>query len=187
MSGIQEWWSQGEQVELCGHRIWMRRWGSGPSLTLLHGFPSSSHDFAKIAPALEAEHELITLDLLGFGASDKPADHDYSIFEQVDIVDALWAHHGITASAAVVHDYSVTVAQELLARNAPLDRVVFMNGGLYPDIHRPVPTQEALADPELGPQLSANMTGDLFAPALRETFNPDHAEADADARDIWAS
>ena len=45
--------------------------GRGPSMTLLHGFPSSSHDWARVAPAL-AEHRLLMPDFLGFGASDKP-------------------------------------------------------------------------------------------------------------------
>src|SRR3954452_3722663 len=118
MVGIAEWWAQGEDAELCGHRIWTRRWGSGRPMTLLHGFPSSSHDFAKIAPALSERHELLTLDLLGFGASDKPAEHEYSIFEQVDIVQALWAREGVDKTTLVGHDYSVTVVQELLARRA---------------------------------------------------------------------
>ena len=33
-------------------------------------------------------------DFLGFGASDKPADHDYSLLEQADLVEALWAQRG---------------------------------------------------------------------------------------------
>ena len=52
---LQDWWSGGELVplELSGTErdVFVRREGSGPSMTLLHGFPSSSHDWAKIAPA----------------------------------------------------------------------------------------------------------------------------------------
>ena len=35
---------------------------------------------------LGGQHELLLLDFLGFGASEKPADHDYSIHEQADLV-----------------------------------------------------------------------------------------------------
>src|SRR3954452_18760339 len=53
---VQDWWSGGELVplELGGTEqgVFVRREGSGSSMTLLHGFPSSSHDWAKIAPAL---------------------------------------------------------------------------------------------------------------------------------------
>jgi pimeloyl-ACP methyl ester carboxylesterase len=186
MTEIREWWAQGGHVELSGHRIWTRRWGTGPSMTLLHGFPSSSHDFAKIAPALAEHHELLTLDLLGFGATDKPADHDYSIHEQVDLVQQLWEHHGITSSVVVAHDYSVSVAQELLARDAPIERLHLMNGGLYPGMHRPQPAQYALLDPETGPKLSAAMNEELFVESLRPTFAEDYDHVE-DARAIWAS
>jgi hypothetical protein len=46
----------------------------------------------------------------------------------------------------------------------------FMNGGLYPDLHRPQPAQVALLDPEHGPQISAAMNGELFMAGLAPTF-----------------
>src|SRR4029453_16254826 len=59
---VQDWWSGGEVVhlELSGTEqgVFVRREGSGPSMTLLHGFPSSSHDWAKIAPALAERYAL---------------------------------------------------------------------------------------------------------------------------------
>ena len=64
-------------------------------MTLLHGFPSSSYDWAKLAPALARRHALLLPDLLGFGASDKPAQHEYSIHEQADIVEALWVREAL--------------------------------------------------------------------------------------------
>jgi pimeloyl-ACP methyl ester carboxylesterase len=187
MTSIQEWWSAGRRELVAGHHVWVHEpMGSGPPLTLLHGFPSSSHDFAKLVPALAERHTLLTFDLLGFGASDKPPEHEYSIFEQADIVEELGSRLGIAETAVVAHDYSVTVAQELLARGAPITRLVLLNGGLYPDLHRPVATQTALADPVQGPQISAAMTEELFAETLRPTFGPAYDFAQ-DAADIWAA
>ena len=60
----------------------------------------------------------------------------------------------------VAHDYSVSVAQELLTRRAAgtlavdLRALHFMNGGIYPDLHRPQPVQVALLDTEQGPQIA---------------------------------
>jgi pimeloyl-ACP methyl ester carboxylesterase len=96
----------------------------------------------------------------------------------------------VTATIIVAHDYSVTVTQELLARRAEgalavdLVAVHLQNGGLYPDLHRPEPVQTALLDPEQGPRISAGMTAEAMADALRPTFAPqfDHAAASAD---IW--
>jgi pimeloyl-ACP methyl ester carboxylesterase len=191
---VQDWWSGGELVplELGGTEqgVFVRRDGSGPSMTLLHGFPSSSHDWAKIAPALAERYALTMLDLLGFGASSKPRDHRYSLLEQADLVEALWAREGISATVLVVHDYSVSVAQELLTRRATgalavdLRAVHFMNGGLYPDLHRPQPVQLALLDTKRGPQISAAMNGELFMAGLAPTF-PEGYDSAADVAAIW--
>ena len=54
-------------------------------MTVLHGFPSSSHDWARAAPQLATGHALLLPDFLGFGASDNPADHDYSLTGQADV------------------------------------------------------------------------------------------------------
>jgi pimeloyl-ACP methyl ester carboxylesterase len=196
VSGVDDWWSGGERVTLSlGDRertIFVRRAGSGPALTLLHGFPSSSHDWAKVAALLAAERSLLLCDFLGFGASEKPADHVYSLHEQADLVEALWAREGIVQSTVLAHDYAVSVAQELLARRADgalaveLERLHLLNGGLYPDLHRPQPTQTALLDPEQGPQLSALITEQLFIAGLAPTFAEDF-DAAKDSEEIWQS
>jgi pimeloyl-ACP methyl ester carboxylesterase len=194
MDRLQQWWSDGRQVALqVGQEersVFVRRMGEGPAMTLLHGFPSSSHDWAKLAPALAEARTLLLLDFLGFGASEKPAAHDYSLHEQADLVEAVWAHEGITSTVLAAHDYAVSVTQELLARSAEsrlgvdLLAVHLLNGGLYPDLHRPQPTQTALLDPEQGPQLSALLTEELFVQALRPTFAEGY-DAAADSKDIW--
>ncbi len=194
MSTVEDWWASGERVrlELSGSErsIFVRRLGSGPVMTLLHGFPSSSHDWAKLAPALAGRHQLLLADFLGFGASDKPADHDYSLHEQADLVEALWAREGIGSSVVLAHDYAVSVMQELLARReegrlaTDLLGAHLLNGGLYPDLHRPVATQTALLDPEQGPQISALLGEELFVAALGPTF-AEGFDAAGDSADIW--
>jgi pimeloyl-ACP methyl ester carboxylesterase len=194
VSSLDEWWAQGERVRLAvggeQRTIFIRRMGDGPHVTLLHGFPSSSHDWAKLAPALVPTHSLLLLDFLGFGASEKPAEHEYSLHEQADIVEAAWAHAAVAETALVAHDYAVSVAQELLARRAEgrlrveLRALHLLNGGLYPDLHRPQPTQTALLDPEQGPQLSALLNEELFVAGLRPTF-AEHYDAAADSAAIW--
>ena len=73
-----------------------------------------------------------------------------------------------TRTLLVAHDYSVSVGQELLARRAEgglaveLTGVVWMNGGLYPDLHRPTVGQQLLLDPEQGAEFAAGMTEELF-------------------------
>ena len=74
---VQAWWSGGELVplELSGTEqgVFVRREGRGRRCAA-DGFPSSSHDWAKVAPALAERYALTMPDLLGFGASSKPRD-----------------------------------------------------------------------------------------------------------------
>ena len=193
-TGIEQWWGAGERVALAlggvEREIFVRRIGEGPSMTMLHGFPSSSHDWAKVAPALAEGHTLLLCDFLGFGASEKPSEHEYSIHEQADLVQALWAREGIAKTTIVAHDYALSVTQELLARRGEdalaveLAGVHLLNGGLYPDLHRPQPTQTALLDPVQGPRLSELLNEELLVAGLRPTFAEDY-DALADSIDIW--
>ena len=105
-------------------------------------------------------------------------------------MEAVWAHEGIAATAVGAHDYAVSVTQELLARRADgrlqvdVTAVHMLNGGLYPDLHRPQPTQLALLDPEQGPRISALLTEELFVQALRPSFTEDF-DAAADSANMW--
>jgi pimeloyl-ACP methyl ester carboxylesterase len=194
VSGIEQWWADGERTGVplgdTERTIFLRRAGAGPAMTLLHGFPSSSYDWARVLPQLAERHALLLPDLLGFGASEKPADHDYSIHEQTDLVEALWVREGIASTVLVVHDYAVSIAQELLARRAEgalaveLVAVHLLNGGLYPELARPEPGQLALLDPEQGPRIGALITEELWVQGLRPTFAGSF-DAAADSADTW--
>lgn len=191
---IEQWWAEGERVAVTlggvEREVFVRRLGDGAPMTLLHGFPSSSHDWAKVAPALAERHALLLFDFLGFGASQKPAEHDYSLHEQADLVEAVWAREQIDETILVVHDYAVSVAQELLARRAEgrlrveLRHVHLLNGGVYPDLHRPQPTQQLLLDPEHGPRIGELMSEQLLTQGLRPTFAENY-DARADSAAIW--
>ena len=194
VSSIEEWWASGERVPISlggvERAIFVRRMGSGPTMTMLHGYPSSSHDWARVASPLAQGYSLLLPDFLGFGASEKPADHVYSLHEQADLVEALWALEEITSTVIVAYDYGLSVTQELLARRAEgalsvdIVAVHLLNGGLYPDLARPSRGQLAMLDPERGAQISAGITEERFVMALRPTFAADF-DAAADSADIW--
>ncbi len=193
MADLEAWWRGGERVplELGGtvRNVFVRSQGDGPSITLLHGFPSSSHDWAKVAPMLGG-HSLLMPDFLGFGASDKPAEHRYSLLEQADLLEALWSRRGIGSTRIVAHDYAVSVAQELLARRidgrlaVELESLHLLNGGVYPELHRAQPLQVALLDLEQGPRISAMVNEELFVAGLAPTFAPGFDAAE-DSAEIW--
>lgn len=174
---LETWWSEGRHVD----GLFVHEAGDGPLVTLLHGYPGSSYDFHRVVDDLP-EHRTLAPDLLGFGRSAKPRDHRYSIHEQADLVEHLWQETGMTTTVLVAHDYSTSVAQELLARRAAgITGVVLLNGAVYPHLHRPTVVQELLLGPD-GPALAAAIDEDAFRNGLRETFA---TTTDRELRDLW--
>jgi len=72
-------------VQLGPNRIHYFVGGTGEPLVLVHGLGSSALDFALLMPALAKHHRIYALDLLGYGASDRP-DIDYSVGIQTGVV-----------------------------------------------------------------------------------------------------
>jgi pimeloyl-ACP methyl ester carboxylesterase len=183
---LDEWIAGGERLRVDGHEIFHRQDGPGDGrpVTLVHGFPTSSHDWAAIVPALtESGCRVTTLDLLGFGASAKPSGHEYTIDEQASIVEAVWDHLGIGPTALVAHDYGVSVAQELLHHDASrITAAAFLNGGLYPDLHRPIRVQKLLHGPA-GAVLQFLSTEPMYRRSIREILG--RPVADEDLHDMW--
>src|SRR5712692_1146940 len=197
MISLEAWFASGQRVALTlpGQRaslnIFCRVVGGGSWVTLLHGFPTCSWDWAEITDALSPEHRLLLPDLLGFGDSDKPAGHEYSLVEQADLIEALWHHFGIDQTALVAHDIGGSVAQELLARQsegrlaARLTNVVFLNGALYHGVSRPRPVQKLLANALVGPVLARVVTERLFTRNLAAVFSAAHPLKPETAHDYW--
>ena len=187
MTSLDEWWAGGEFLP---SRVFTRSDGDpgAPAVTWLHGFPISSWDWVKLHGALKSRRRDLTLDFLGFGASAKPKRHRYSIVEQADLVVEAWRHHGVMRTTLVAHDYGVSVAQELMARrddgalDVELTQLVFLNGGLFPALHRPVPIQKLMAGP-LGPVLGRLMSEKRFVAGYRDVLG--QPPEDAELREHW--
>lgn len=149
-----EWLRRGHWTTYRGQRMFYREEGQGEALLLIHGFPTASWDWHKLWPDLTARYRVIAPDLVGFGYSAKPRRYAYSIHDQADWCLHLLRERGVGECHLLVHDYGNTVAQELLARfaEAPDDSPTlrsccFLNGGLFPEMHRALPVQKALASP----------------------------------------
>jgi pimeloyl-ACP methyl ester carboxylesterase/predicted acylesterase/phospholipase RssA len=61
-------------VTVGDHRLRYVRTGSGPAIVLIHGFASSLYTWKDVIPLLAPDHEVLALDLPGFGESDQPHD-----------------------------------------------------------------------------------------------------------------
>src|SRR6202042_1446119 len=96
------------RVEADGVSIFYREAGpaDGPVVLLLHGFPTSSHMFRNLIPALADRYRVIAPDYPGFGESAAP-DHKafaYTFAHYADIVDSLLAQLGASKYAMYVMD-----------------------------------------------------------------------------------
>jgi pimeloyl-ACP methyl ester carboxylesterase len=179
MITLAQWRQQGELESINGQQIFTRTGGnkSAPALVLIHGYPSASWDWEGMWQALTQRYYVITLDMLGFGFSAKPKDTRYLITEQADIFEYYLHKLNITDYHILAHDYGDTVAQELLARQREgsakqrIASVCLLNGGLFPETHKPVLIQKLLLSP-LGPLVSKLITKRKFADNLRRIFGP---------------
>ena len=188
---LEAWREAGRIEKVMGRDWFVREQGDGPAVLLIHGFPTASWDWSWIWDDLAADHRLIAPDLLGYGFSAKPVDHAYSIADQADRCEALLAATGVGAYQVLAHDYGDTVAQELLARRnegsgaAGLRSVCFLNGGLFPEAHRPRLIQKLLYGP-LGPLLAKTMSRSRFAKSFAAVFGPDTQPSEAELDAFWA-
>ena len=191
---FEEWAAVATVVEVAGLRLAAHDEGSGPVVTFLHGYPSSSLDAVPLFERLTGRARLVTLDLPGFGSSAKPAEHPYSIHGAADAVETVWAHLGVTGGLVVAHDYSVSVAQELLARRldepdraAAITGLVWCNGGLWPDLHRQTLGQRLLLDPEHGAAIAEAMDEAALTTGLQATWGNRRPMSEAESHGIWQS
>jgi pimeloyl-ACP methyl ester carboxylesterase len=160
-----EWIAENDTlVSRRGHRIAFRRRGAGPTLLLLHGFPTWSYDYAEVASDLARDHDVITLDFLGYGASDKPNPYEYSVAESADIVEDLTAHLGVKSTRLVIHDYGGIVGQELVDRanrgqlGFAIDSLIMLNCGIVYSAYRPTRSQKLLILPVVGKLLASRVS-----------------------------
>jgi pimeloyl-ACP methyl ester carboxylesterase len=164
--------------------------GVGPTVLLLHGYPSSSYDYRMVVPQL-AGRAWLTLDFLGFGLSDKPRPHRYSLLEQADIVQTVVAETTSDPVVIVAHDMGTSVTTELLARDLggrlpfELQRVVLSNGSVI--LHRASlrPVQKVLRSP-LGPIVARFANRSTFVREFGRLFSKQHPLSPEEAEAQWA-
>ncbi len=186
---LDDWITAAHFETVDGHRIAYWTAGEGRSLLLVHGYPTSSWDWRRVWETLSGNRLLIACDMLGFGLSDKPPS-GYSIHRQTDLQEAVLAALGIDEYDAIVHDYGVSVGQELLARRnegsgaAGLGRIAFLNGGLFPEQHRALPIQRLGISP-LGFILGLLMNRQRFGENFSRVFGPQTRPTESELDDFW--
>jgi len=105
-----------------------------PHLLLLHGFPTSSHMFRNLIPALSDRYHVVAPDLPGFGFSDAP-DRErfrYTFENLAKVIDRFTQVIGLDRFALYVFDYGAPVGFRLaLAHPERITAVISQNGNAY--------------------------------------------------------
>src|SRR4249920_2449356 len=107
---------------------------TAPTVLLLHGFPTSSHMFRDLIPALADRYHVVAPDLPGFGFSDAPdrASFTYSFDHLAGVIDRFTELLGLGRYAIYVFDYGAPVGLRLAIRHPErITAIISQNGNAY--------------------------------------------------------
>jgi len=125
-----------QRVTIDGNQVFYREAGSktNPTLLLLHGFPTSSHMFRDLIPALAATYHVVAPDLPGFGFSDAPnrATFRYTFENLAKVIGRFTEVVGLDRFAIYIFDYGAPVGLRLaLAHPEKITAIISQNGNAY--------------------------------------------------------
>jgi len=123
-------------VSVDGLKVFYREAGdaTAPAVLLLHGFPTSSHMFRDLIPALADRYRVVAPDLPGFGFSDAPdrSGFKYTFDRLADVIERFTEVVGLGRYALYVFDYGAPVGFRLAVRHPErITALISQNGNAY--------------------------------------------------------
>jgi pimeloyl-ACP methyl ester carboxylesterase len=121
------------QVSVDGVSVFYREAGrpDAPVLLLLHGFPTSSHMFRGLIPALADRYRVIAPDLPGFGFPDR-ASFSYTFARLAELIDRFTEVLGLKRFALFVFDYGAPVGFRIALKHPDrIAAIITQNGNAY--------------------------------------------------------
>ena len=141
---LRTWKEEGTFLNYKNNAVFNRIGGKEGAkwMLLLHGNPGASYEYSKLIPFLEKEFRIISVDLLGFGFSDKPTSYQYSLSDHAQMLEVLLNITGAKVVNIVATDYSGLIALEFIkqqydsrklrGRGIKTTSCTFLNTCLYP-------------------------------------------------------
>ena len=107
---------------------------SAPTVVLLHGFPTSSHMFRHLIPALSDTFHMVAPDYPGFGSSAMPTveEFEYTFDHLADVIDGFVQQLGLATYSLYVMDYGAPVGFRLAVKHPErVQALIVQNGNAY--------------------------------------------------------
>ena len=105
-----------------------------PTLLLLHGFPTSSHMFRNLIPALADQYHVVAPDYPGYGFSSMPSvdEFDYSFDNVARIIEKFTDEIGLDRFSLYMMDYGAPVGFRIAtSRPERIETLIIQNGNAY--------------------------------------------------------
>lgn len=126
-----------QTITVDGQTIFYREAGDKdktPTILLLHGFPTSSHMFRNVIPALADKFHLVAPDYPGFGYSSMPPvdRFEYTFDHLAEIVDKFVHQIGLEKYSLYVMDYGAPVGYRIAVKHPEkVEALIVQNGNAY--------------------------------------------------------
>ena len=105
-----------------------------PAVLLLHGFPTSSHQYRGLIDRLSDKYRVVAPDFPGFGLSDAPdaKSFEYTFEHLAQITESFTDAVGLSLYALYIFDYGAPVGLRLaLSRPECISALITQNGNAY--------------------------------------------------------
>jgi pimeloyl-ACP methyl ester carboxylesterase len=119
-----------------GENILYREAGSVtlPTILLLHGFPTSSHQYRNLIPLLAGKYHVLAPDLPGFGFTTVPKDYIYN-FDNIAETISTWLKtipNQPKNYSMYIFDYGAPTGLRLALKNpSAISAIITQNGNAY--------------------------------------------------------
>ena len=157
-------------VKIDGLDIFYREAGpkDAPTVLLLHGFPTSSHMFRNLIPALADKYHVVAPDYPGFGNSSAPSaeEFDYTFDNLAKVIERFTEQIGLKKYSIYLMDYGAPVGFRLAAKHpGRVEALIVQNGNAYDegianDFWEPIKAYWKDRTPDRGDKLRSLLTLD---------------------------
>jgi len=131
---LKQKYPEAKYVDIDGVSLHFQQQGLGRPLVVLHGFPTNTYLWRNIIPGLTFGNTIYSLDLMGFGLSEKPQNQTYSIETYVTQLTKFLDKFHLKKPILVGYDIGAPIVTLYTMRNPDnVRKLALMNAPLYPE------------------------------------------------------